>query len=347
MADKAEFYATVGREGALCRMKYAPLRNNDKQFLSFSIPHENVDIWAAFVNGRPVKPSSNEELSPNDGGKKQKTVAMIPIEQGNPQTGSVSEVVEISYFVSDPSLRLDSAPSVEKTLSFLIPYVDIPVMSLSATFYVDASPLFVFSVPKEETTIGLVAPCFGSSQEYRGRLDPVRTFSVPEQKTGEIREEFLMEEFEEEEIEEEKMMEEEEEIEMEASSIPGIQRSKRKPKKRRGPSPVGSLEKAPQIFSSRLNTKGTLPIAIPEVTTDRSYCFSHGLIPVHSEPIQLNLTYYRIDPESFSNKFALLCKNHPFFVVIWCLVRRGVVLLLCLLAKCIPFLWRKHLSKKC
>lgn len=94
------------------------IRNNDRQFLTLTLP-ENSRLWQAFLNGKPVKPAQK------DTGE-----ILIPMKKSTSQgSGLQSFLIEIGYITSVSKL------SLKGDILNQLPAIDIPISYLKWSLY--------------------------------------------------------------------------------------------------------------------------------------------------------------------------------------------------------------------
>jgi len=121
------------------------VRNNDRQFLTLTLP-ENSTIWQAFLDGKPVKPAQK------DGGE-----ILIPMRKSEAQGEALqSFTIEIGYITAVNKLTLKGDVLNQ------LPTLDIPVSYLRWNLYL---------------------PQYYEYSRFEGPLKHVQQFSNPEQKT--------------------------------------------------------------------------------------------------------------------------------------------------------------------
>jgi hypothetical protein len=94
------------------------IRNNDRQFLTLTLPKDS-HIWQAFINGKPIKPAQK------DSGE-----ILIPMKKSNSQGGELESFsIEIGYITEVNKLTLKGY------IQNQLPAIDIPISYLSWTLY--------------------------------------------------------------------------------------------------------------------------------------------------------------------------------------------------------------------
>jgi len=94
------------------------IRNNDRQFLTLTLP-KNSRIWQAFLNGKPVKPAQK------DSGE-----ILIPMKKSSSQGGELESFsIEIGYITEVNKLTLKG------DIQNQLPAIDIPISYLRWTLY--------------------------------------------------------------------------------------------------------------------------------------------------------------------------------------------------------------------
>ena len=94
------------------------IRNNDRQFLTLTLP-KNSRIWQAFINGKPVKPAQK------DSGE-----ILIPMKKSSSQGGELESFsIEIGYITEVNKLTLKGE------IQNQLPAIDIPISYLSWSLY--------------------------------------------------------------------------------------------------------------------------------------------------------------------------------------------------------------------
>jgi len=109
----------TGRGGAVTRVTYQ-VRNHLKQYLTITLP-EGAELWSAFVNGEPVKPTQSE-----------KHVYRLPLARSL-NMGDSAFPVEIIYHAKTPRLGLFG----HRSTPFPVP--DAPVSRLMWSVYLPDS----------------------------------------------------------------------------------------------------------------------------------------------------------------------------------------------------------------
>ncbi len=94
------------------------IRNNDRQFLTLTLP-KNSRLWQAFLNGKPVKPAQK------DSGE-----ILIPMKKSSSQGGELESFsIEIGYITEVNKLTLKG------DIQNQLPAIDIPISYLRWTLY--------------------------------------------------------------------------------------------------------------------------------------------------------------------------------------------------------------------
>jgi len=94
------------------------IRNNDRQFLTLTLP-KNSRIWQAFLNGKPVKPA-----------QKNSGEILIPMKKSSSQGGELESFsIEIGYITEVNKLTLKG------DIQNQLPAIDIPISYLRWTLY--------------------------------------------------------------------------------------------------------------------------------------------------------------------------------------------------------------------
>jgi len=102
---------------SITRIQYF-IRNNDRQFLTLTLP-KNSRLWQAFLNGKPVKPAQK------DTGE-----ILIPMKKSSSQGGELeSFALEIGYITEVSKL------SLKGDILNQLPAIDIPISYLRWTLY--------------------------------------------------------------------------------------------------------------------------------------------------------------------------------------------------------------------
>ncbi len=102
---------------SITRIQYF-IRNNDRQFLTLTLP-KNSRLWQAFLNGKPVKPAQK------DTGE-----ILIPMKKSSSQGGELESFsLEIGYITEVSKL------SLKGDILNQLPAIDIPISYLRWTLY--------------------------------------------------------------------------------------------------------------------------------------------------------------------------------------------------------------------
>jgi hypothetical protein len=119
------------------------IRNNDRQFLTLTLP-TNSRLWQAFLNGKPVKPA-----------QKNSGEILIPMKKSASQGGELrSFSIEVGYITEVNKL------SLKGDILNQLPAIDIPISYLKWTLYL---------------------PEYYEYSSFEGLLKQVRQFSVAQQ----------------------------------------------------------------------------------------------------------------------------------------------------------------------